>query len=384
MVPSSDARRRREGIRAARALRVEELPSSPRDRGPCAFACTSGRPGLLLLANRYQISAALPFTPGSELAGEVIECGPGVSGLAVGDRVYGALLVGAFAEEAVLPATALSRIPAGVDFGAAAAFGVAYTTAFGALVSAAALRAGETLLVLGAAGGVGLAAVELGRVLGARVIAAASSEEKRELCLAKGAAAAIDGSPEGLRERVREAAGTAGVNVVLDPVGGGASEPALRSLAQAGRHVVVGFAAGEIPRIAANLLLLRNARLVGFELGGWRRHQAEAAREADQTLRAWLAAGRIAPHVGGRFPLEGATEALRRVAERRALGKLLIEPRPRQRPPSRRFVNMPPSRCLREQEVLHTRPFSPVFILVRDPGARRRRRGARCAHLQGR
>ena len=310
-------------------LRVEQLPSLVAGPGAVrvrVHAAAVNFPDVLLLANRYQISAPLPFTPGSELAGEVIECGPGVSGIAPGDRVYGALLVGAFSEEAVLPAAALSRIPAGVDFGAAAAFGVAYTTAWGALVSAAELRPAETLLVLGAAGGVGLASVELGRVLGARVIAAASSEAKRELCLARGAAAAIDVSPEGLRERVREVAGRGGVNVVLDPVGGAASEAALRSLARGGRHVVVGFAAGEIPRIPTNLLLLRNARLVGFELGGWRRHRAEAAQRADRTLAAWLASGRIAPHVGGRFPLEGVTEALRLVAERRALGKLLIEP----------------------------------------------------------
>jgi NADPH2:quinone reductase len=205
---------------------------------------------------------------------------------------------------------------------------VAHTTAWGALVSAAALRAGETLLVLGAAGGVGLAAVELGRERGARVIAAASSEAKRALCLAKGAAAAIDSAPTGLGERVREAAGPCGVDVVLDPVGGAASEPALRSLAQGGRHVVLGFAAGEIPRIATNLLLLRNARLVGFEIGGWLRHQPDAAREAHGTLHAWLATGRIAPHVGGRFPLERVADALRQVAERRALGKLIIEPGP--------------------------------------------------------
>jgi NADPH2:quinone reductase len=310
-------------------LRVEQLPSPAVAPGAVrvrVHAAAVNFPDLLLLANRYQISAPLPFTPGSELAGEVLECGPGVGGFAAGDRVYGALLVGAFAEEAVLPAAALSHVPAGVDYAAAAAFGVAYTTAWGALAAAAALRAGETLLVLGAAGGVGLAAVELGHLLGARVIAAASSAEKRALCIAKGAAAAIDGTPEGLRERIREVAGKEGVNVVLDPVGGAASEPAVRALAQGGRHVVVGFAAGEIPRIAANLLLLRNARLVGFELGGWRRHQAEAARQADLTLRAWLASGRIAPHVGGRFPLEGVAQALRLVAERRALGKLLIEP----------------------------------------------------------
>jgi len=311
-------------------LRVEQLPALSPGPGTVrvrVHAAAVNFPDLLLLANRYQISAPLPFTPGSELAGVVIECGPGVSGLASGDRVYGALLVGAFAEEAVLPAAALSQIPEGVGFAAAAAFGVAYTTAWGALVSAAGLSPGETLLVLGAAGGVGLAGVELGRVLGARVIAVASSEAKRALCLEKGAAAAVDSSPEGLRERVREAAGKAGVNVVLDPVGGAASEPALRTLAHGGRHVVVGFAAGRIPRIPTNLLLLRNARLVGFELDGWRRHQAEAV-QADLTLRAWLASGRIAPHVGGRFPLEGVAEALRLVAGRRVLGKLLIEPGP--------------------------------------------------------
>ena len=312
-------------------LRIEELPAPVLAPGAVRVrvrAAAVNFPDLLLLANRYQVSAPLPFTPGSELAGEVSECGPGVEVFAPGDPVYGATLVGAFAEEAVLPAAGLSRIPPGVDFAAAAAFGVAYTTAWGALVSAAALREGETVLVLGAAGGVGLAAVELGRELGARVIAAASSEAKRALCLAKGAAAAIDSAPEGLRERVREAAGPRGAEVVFDPVGGAASEPALRALAQGGRHVVVGFAAGDIPRIATHLLLLRNARLVGFEVGGWLRHRPDAAREAQGTLRAWLAAGRIAPHVGGRFPLERSAEALRELAERRALGKLIIEPRP--------------------------------------------------------
>jgi NADPH2:quinone reductase len=224
----------------------------------------------------------------------------------------------------VLPAGALSRVPEGIGLGTAAAFGVAYTTAWGALVTAGELRAGETLLVLGAAGGVGLAAVELGRLLGARVIALAASEEKRALCLAKGAALALDGAPDGLRERVRAAAPA--VDVVLDPVGGAATEAALRTLGAGGRHVVVGFAAGEIPCIATNLLLLRNARLVGFEIGGWRRHCAEAAREAERMLSAWLAAGWIRPHIGGRYPLERAADALRAVAARRSLGKLLIEP----------------------------------------------------------
>jgi NADPH2:quinone reductase len=310
-------------------LRIEELPAPSAGPGEVRVrvrAAAVSFPDLLLLANRYQVSVPLPFTPGSELAGEVIECGPGAGGFAPGDRVYGATLAGAFAEEAVLPAAALSRIPDGVDFATAAAFGVAYTTAWGALVSAAALRPGETLLVLGAAGGVGLAAVEVGRECGARVVAAASSESKRALCLAKGAAVAIDPAPEGLRERVREAAGKRGVDVVLDPVGGAASEPALRALAQGGRHVVVGFCSGEIPRIPANLLLLRNARLVGFEIAGWQRAHPEALRRARETLAAWLAAGRIAPHVGGRFPLERVAEALREVAERRTRGRLVIEP----------------------------------------------------------
>ncbi len=308
-------------------LRIEELPAPAPGPGAVRVrvrAAAVNFPDLLVLANRYQVKADLPFTPGSEFAGEVSACGPSVADLAPGDRVYGAALVGAFAEEVVLPAAALSRIPAGVGFAAAAAFGVAYTTAWGALVSAAGVRAGETLLVLGAAGGVGLAAVELGRELGARVIAAASSEEKRALCLAKGAAAALDSAPEGFRERVRGAA-PRGVDVVVDPVGGAATEPALRVLAQGGRHVVVGFAAGEIPRIPTNLLLLRNARLVGFEIAGWLRDQPGAARAARETLHVWLASGRIAPHVGGRFPLERTADALRLVGERRALGKLIIE-----------------------------------------------------------
>jgi NADPH2:quinone reductase len=309
-------------------LRIEELPRPPLGPGAVRVrvrAAAVNFPDLLVLANRYQVSAPLPLTPGSELAGEVLECAPEVTALLPGARVYGAVLAGAFAEEAVLPAAALFPVPPGVDFPSAAAFGVAYVTAWGAL-AAAGLAAGETLLVLGAAGGVGLAAVELGRELGARVIAAASSEAKRALCLAKGAALALDSSPEGLRERVREIAGRRGVDVVVDPVGGAASGPALRSLAQGGRHVVVGFAAGEIPRLATNLLLLRNARLIGFEVGGWQRERREAAREARATLESWLAAGRIVPHVGARFPLERTAEALRAIADRRALGKLVIEP----------------------------------------------------------
>jgi NADPH:quinone reductase-like Zn-dependent oxidoreductase len=310
-------------------LRIEELPSPAPGPGEACVrvrAAAANLPDLLVLANRYQASAPLPLVPGSELAGEVHACGAGVSALAPGDRVYGALLAGAFAEEAVLPAAALSRVPDGVDFASAAAFGVAYLTAWGALVSAAALREGETLLVLGAAGGVGLAAVEIGRERGARVIAAASSDEKRALCLAKGAVLALDGAPAGLRERVREAAGRRGVDVVFDPVGGATTEAALRSLAHGGRHLVVGFAAGEIPRVPTNWLLLKNARLAGFEVGGWQRRHPAELREARETLHAWLAAGRIAPHVGGRFPLERAADALRLLAARRALGKLVIEP----------------------------------------------------------
>ena len=310
-------------------LRIEELPAPEPGPGQVRvriLAAAVNFPDLLLLANRYQLAAPLPFTPGSELAGEVLACAAGVTGFPPGARVYGAALSGAFAEEIALPAAALWRIPPGVDFAAAAAFGVAYTTAWGALVAAAELRAGETLLVLGAAGGVGLAALELGRELGARVIAAASSEQKRALCLAKGAAGVVDSSPAGLRERVREAVGKRGVDVVLDPVGGAATEPALRSLAQGGRHVVVGFAAGEIPRIATNLLLLGNRRLVGFEIAGWQRDHTDEARESRATLESWLAAGRIAPHLGARFPLEETAAALRLVAERGALGKVVIEP----------------------------------------------------------
>jgi NADPH2:quinone reductase len=316
-------------------LRIEERPVPAPGPGAVRVrvrAAAVNFPDLLVLANRYQRSAELPLVPGSELAGEVSACGAGISAFAPGDRVYGAALAGAFAEEVVMPAATLSRIPAGVDFAAAAAFGVSYLTAWGALTGAAGLRAGETLLVLGAAGGVGLAAVELGRELGARVVAAASSEEKRALCRAKGAAAALDSAAEGFRERVRELAGRRGVDVVLDPVGGAATEPALRSLAPGGRHVVVGFAAGEIPRLPTHLLLLRNARLVGFEIGGWMAASSDAARAARDTLHAWLAAGRIAPHVGGRFPLERAADAMRLLAARRALGKLVIEPSERDGP----------------------------------------------------
>src|SRR5262245_18277644 len=207
-------------------LRIEERPAPSPGPGEVRVrvrAAAVNYPDLLVLANQYQRKVELPFTPGSELAGEVSACGPGASGLAPGDRVYGAALIGAFAEEIALPAATLFRIPDGVGFAAAAAFGVAYTTAWGALVSAGGLRAGETLLVLGAAGGVGLAVSELGRELGARVIVAASSDVKRALCAAKGAALELDSAPETLRERLRAAAPRV-VDVVIDPVGGAATE----------------------------------------------------------------------------------------------------------------------------------------------------------------
>jgi len=311
------------------AIRVEELPAPVPGPGAVRVrvrAAAVNFSDLLLLANRYQIQAPLPFVPGSEFAGEVEALGGGVTALAPGDRVFGATLVGAFAEALVSPASVLARIPDSVGFVSAAAFGVAYGTAWGALDGVASLRAGETLLVLGAAGGVGLAGVEIGRFLGAHVIAAASSDEKRALCLAKGAERTLDSAPEGLRDRLREVLGGKGTDVVLDPVGGDATEAALRSLALGGRHVVVGFAAGGIPRIPTHLLLLRNARLLGFEIAGYQRLASADFGAGRAQLLELLGRGVLSPHVGARFPLEETTAALRLVADRRALGKIVIEP----------------------------------------------------------
>ncbi|WP_207946609.1 NADPH:quinone oxidoreductase family protein [Actinomadura sp. 7K507] len=276
---------------------------------------------ILIVGGTYQVAAPVPFTPGSEFAGRVVETGPDVEGIAPGDAVSGSTFVGAFAQRVVVPATSVTALPPGIDLRSAAAFGVAYATAYHSLTLAAELREGETLVVLGAAGGVGLAAVELGRLFGARVIAVASSEAKRELCLAKGAEVALP--YDDLKRRLADAGGA---DVVIDLVGGEHAEPSLRAMRWGGRFVTVGFATGEIPRIPLNLVMLKGVTVRGFEIGGWGRRDPEALRRGGAELARLLQAGELKPHIHAVYPLEQATAALAAVADRTSTGKVLIEP----------------------------------------------------------
>ncbi|BBY96687.1 NADPH:quinone oxidoreductase family protein [Mycolicibacterium fallax] len=282
-------------------------------------------PDMLFLSGGYQVAVPPPFTPGSEFAGEVVAVGAGVTGFAPGDRVAGSVLVGAFAEYVAVQARAVTRVPDGVGLDAAAAFGVTYRTAYFALRSTAGIGAGDTVVVLGAAGGVGLAAVDLAVALGARVIAAASSAEKLALCTARGAQVVIDYDRQNLRDEIKAATDGVGADAVLDPVGGRYAEPALRALARGGRFVTLGYASGQIPSIPLNLVLLKGITVCGMEIRTFfTDHPEEAARDTAE-LHEMFAAGRIAPHIGARFPLAEAGAAIRFVADRRALGKVIVE-----------------------------------------------------------
>jgi NADPH:quinone reductase len=283
-------------------------------------------PDVLIVADEYQVSVPPPFTPGSEFAGVVSAVGDGVDAVAVGDRVFGGAFVGAFAERISVPAAGLTAVPDAVDLHDAAAFGVAYNTAYHALRSVAEVAAGEWVVVLGAAGGVGLAAVELAALLGARVLAAASTPEKLELCRSRGAEATVDYSCEDLKYRIKEITG-GGADVVIDPVGGPYSEPALRAMRWGGRFVVVGFAAGEIPRIPLNLVLLKGVIVRGFEIRTFGQHAPELqARDRAELLELFFA-GRVHPYVSHVHPLTETARALRSLADRTATGKVLIAPR---------------------------------------------------------
>jgi NADPH:quinone reductase len=309
------------------SVAVEDLPSPVLGPGQVRVRVSAAAvnfPDVLLVANRYQLSAPVPFVPGSEFAGVVAWVADDVDGVSVGDRVTGTAMVGAFAEEVVVGAGAVRPIPAGVDTRRAAAFGVAHRTAFHVLRSVAALQPGEELVVLGAGGGVGLAAVQLGVLLGASVTAVASSAEKLDVAAAHGAAHLIDHRAGELRQALREAL-PEGADVVVDPVGGALAEPALRALRWDGRFVTVGYASGDIPRIPLNLVLLKGIRIVGFEFYGFVTHSPDEFQRGEEELAGLLASGRIVPHIGASFELGETAAALRLVADGRAVGKVVID-----------------------------------------------------------
>jgi NADPH2:quinone reductase len=282
-------------------------------------------PDVLLVQGRYQRKPDVPFIPGGELAGIVLRLGPEVEGdLRVGDRVFAAGRYGAWAEYACVPARKLSRVPDHRTTTAAAAFPITYNTSYHALKDRAHLLAGQTLLVLGAGGGVGISAVELGRAMGARVLAVASTPEKRQAAAEHGAAVTFEADPGGLRDAIRRATEGAGVDVVYDPVGGSLSEPAFRSLAWDGRFLVIGFASGTIPAIPLNLPLLKGAALAGVFWGEWAERHPDAADANRQELLALWARGALDPAVSRTFPFTSAAQALDELESRRAVGKLVL------------------------------------------------------------
>jgi NADPH2:quinone reductase len=309
------------------SLVVEDLPSPRAGAGEVIVsikAASVNFPDVLIIQNKYQFKPPLPFSPGSEMAGLIKEVGEGVKGYKVGDRVIAFTTYGAFAEEVNVEATRLVPIPEGMDFNSAAAFMLTYGTSDHALRDRAQLKAGETLLVLGAAGGVGIAAIEIGKALGARVIACASSAEKLEVCRQHGADADINYASEDMRERIKELTGGKGVDVVYDAVGGPYSEPALRSTAWRGRFLVVGFAAGDIPKIPLNLTLLKGCAIVGVFWGDFARREPKAFAASIGQLGAWFREGKLKPHVSQTFPLARAVDALKLMAARKVKGKVVL------------------------------------------------------------
>lgn len=283
-------------------------------------------PDTLMLEDKYQFKAAPPYVPGGEVAGVVSAIGDEVTDLSIGDRVVGGLgTIGGFAELAVVPAASARKLPDNVGFGESTGLNYAYGTTLYGLKYRGELKDGETLLILGAGGNVGLSAVELGKLMGARVIAAASSEEKLDLCRERGADETINYATENLKDRAKELTGGKGVDVIYDCVGGDYAESALRAIGWAGRFLVVGFTAG-IPSIPLNLTLLKSCQIVGVFYGAMTARDPELRDSISAELIELTSTGKLNPHVSERYPLERAGEALRALMDRKALGKVVLEP----------------------------------------------------------
>jgi NADPH2:quinone reductase len=283
-------------------------------------------PDTLMLEDKYQFKTGLPYVPGTEGAGVVAALGEGVEGWSVGDRVVGGLgTTGAFAERMVIPALAARRLPDGVSFEAVTGLNYAYGTTLYGLRHRADLQPGETLLVTGAGGAVGLSAVEIGKLMGARVIAAASTDDKLQLCRDRGADQTINYTTENLKDRAKALTGGQGVDVVYDCVGGDKAELALRAIGWEGRFLVIGFTAG-IPSIPLNLALLKSCQIIGVFYGAMTAREPERNAAISDQLIEWVANGDLQPHVSGRYPLDRAGEALRALIDRTAAGKLVVTP----------------------------------------------------------
>ena len=280
----------------------------------------------LIIENRYQFKPERPFSPGAEMAGVVKEVGEDVTDFVPGDRVMAYTVWGACRQEVAVEAAHVVHLPSDVDFVTAAGLTVTYGTTIHALADRAALQPGETLVVLGASGGVGQAAVELGKIMGARVIAAASSDDKLEFCRSLGADETINYSTENLKDRIKELTGGKGADVVYDPVGGAFAEQALRATAWQGRFLVIGFAAGDIPHMPLNLVLLKGCQIVGVFWGEFIKRDPDRHRAHVAQLLSWCAEKKIVPHLHGLYTLETASDALDELANRKVKGKVIVEP----------------------------------------------------------
>jgi NADPH2:quinone reductase len=309
------------------SLEYVDVPSPTAGPGEVVVslrAASVNFPDVLIIENKYQFKPPLPFSPGSELGGVVKTVGEGVTDVAPGDRVMAFTVHGAFAEEVKLERSRVLPIPDGMSFETAAALLLTYGTMDHALRDRGQLAAGETVLVLGASGGIGIASIEVAKALGARVIACASSDDKLQACVEHGADAVVNYSSEDLRERIKLLTEGRGADVIVDPVGGPYTEPALRSIAWRGRLLVVGFAAGDIPKVPLNLALLKGCSIVGVFWGDFLRREPAAFRDSVRQLGEWYAAGKLRPHVSARFPLSRTAEAISLMAQRKAVGKIVV------------------------------------------------------------
>ena len=308
-------------------LEIGDVPSPVAGPGEVVItvkAASVNFPDVLIIQNKYQFKAEPPFSPGGELTGVVKEVGPGVAGIAPGDRVLAFISYGAFREEVKTEARRVIPLPDGMDFNTGAAFLITYGTVDHGLRDRGALKAGETVLVLGASGGIGIASIEIAKVLGARVIACASDAAKLDACRQHGADETINYSTENLRERIKALTNDRGVDLVVDPVGGSYTDPALRSCAWRGRLLVVGFTTGEIPKIPLNLTLLKGCSIVGVFWGEFLRREPQAFAESVTQLGKWYAAGKLKPHITATYPLDRAAEAIALMGARRVVGKVVV------------------------------------------------------------
>jgi NADPH2:quinone reductase len=316
-----------EAFTGVSGLRWAEMPTpqpGPLEVRVAVAAASLNFPDLLTVEGKYQARPDLPFVAGLEFAGVVEACGAGVDSVGVGERVMTVTTHGGFATQACVPAAALKKVPAGMPLTDAAAFLMVYGTSHHALLDRAALRPGETVLVLGAAGGVGTAAVQIGKAAGARVIAAVSTEEKAALCRRIGADEAFNYTTVSIRDAVKSFTGGRGPDVIYDPVGGACTEPAFRSIAWRGRYLMIGFAGGPIPSLPLNLPLLKGASVVGVFWGDFDRREPAASQRAVAELSQWYAAGRIKPVIDCELPMARLPEAFDRMASRAALGKIVL------------------------------------------------------------